>query len=111
MLEQNPAMRACIDNCLSCYRICLETSMNHCLAVGGRHVEKEHFKLMAACAEICRTAASIMLIDVEEHRQVCGACATICAACAKSCDEIGGMDLCVAACQICATSCQEMAEG
>jgi hypothetical protein len=110
MLKQDPAMRACIDNCLSCYRICLETSTNHCLAVGGQHVEKEHFKLMAACAEICRTSAAIMLIDIEQHKEVCAACAVICAACAKSCDEIGDMDLCVAACQTCAISCQEMAE-
>jgi|APAra7269096870_1048528.scaffolds.fasta_scaffold04181_2 hypothetical protein len=109
-MTQNPAIGNCIDDCLSCYRICLETAMNHCLVIGGRHLEKEHFKLMMACADLCRTTASIMLIDIEQHRIVCEACATICAACAKSCEEVGDMEICAAACQSCATTCQKMAD-
>ena len=46
-----------MEKCLECYSICRETAMNHCLEAGGQHVEPEHFRLMASCAEICRTAA------------------------------------------------------
>jgi hypothetical protein len=32
-------MNRCIQTCLSCYRMCLGTAMNHCLETGGKHVE------------------------------------------------------------------------
>src|SRR5206468_10759424 len=48
-------MNRCIETCLSCYRTCLGTAMNLCLETGGKHVEPAHFRLMMACAEICRT--------------------------------------------------------
>ncbi|KNY06623.1 ferredoxin [Achromobacter piechaudii] len=109
MTAVNNEMEACIDTCLACYRRCLQTAANHCLEAGGEHVEPEHFRLMMACAEICRTSAHTMLIGIEQHASVCGACAQICAACADSCDAIGGMQDCAAACRRCAESCQKMA--
>jgi hypothetical protein len=49
-------MSRCIEICLSSYKTCLSTAMNHCLETGGKHVEPAHFRLMMACAEICRTS-------------------------------------------------------
>ena len=49
-------LQACIDECLRCYQTCLGTAMGYCLEQGGRHVAPEHFRLMMACAEICRAA-------------------------------------------------------
>ena len=57
-------MDACIRACLECYRVCQETATGHCLETGGRHVEPEHFRLMLSCAEVCRTAAALMLDHV-----------------------------------------------
>ncbi len=35
----NEATTRCIETCLSCYKACVSTAMNHCLEVGGKHVE------------------------------------------------------------------------
>ncbi|MBA1993692.1 four-helix bundle copper-binding protein, partial [Escherichia coli] len=48
-------MKACIDNCLACYQECLSTAMSHCLEMDGEHAKPDHFRLMIACSEICRT--------------------------------------------------------
>lgn len=80
----NEEMTRCIETCLSCYKACVSTAMNHCLEAGGKHVETSHLRLMMACAEICGE-------------------------CARDCRRIGDMDECVAACEACAASCQKMA--
>lgn len=102
-------MTRCIELCLSCYRTCLGTAMNHCLEPGGKHVEPKHFRLMMACAEMCRTSAHFMLINTPHHKHTCGECAEICTECAQDCERIGGMDECVAMCRSCAESCRAMA--
>lgn len=109
MRHTDPKMQTCIDECLRCYQACLGTAMNHCLEAGGKHLGPEHFRLMAACAEICRTGAHFMLISSDHHKHVCAECAEICEACAKSCEKIGEMQECVDACRRCAASCRQMA--
>jgi hypothetical protein len=107
--HQSPDMQRCIDNCLSCYATCLGMAANHCLELGGKHVEKPHFTLMLACAEICRTSAHFMLLGTPLHKKTCADCADICTQCADDCERVGDMDDCVAACRRCAESCREMA--
>ena len=102
-------MQNCIHACLDCYRTCLGTAMQHCLTAGGKHTEPEHFRLMMACAEICRTSAQFMLIGTRHHRHVCRECAEICAECADDCERIGDMRACVEACRRCAEECRKMA--
>lgn len=41
-------MKSCIEACQRSYATCLHTAMQHCLEVGGRHVEAKHFRLMSA---------------------------------------------------------------
>lgn len=106
---QSEDMTRCIETCLACYKTCTHMAFNHCLQMGGEHVEPEHFKLMIACAEICRTSAYFMLIDTPHHRHTCRECAEICAECAQDCERIGEMEQCVAACRACADSCRQMA--
>jgi hypothetical protein len=103
------AMQACIKACCHCHKTCLQTAMNHCLEVGGEHVQADHFRLMMNCAEICQTSANFQLSNSHFHHQVCAVCAEICAACALDCEKMGGMDDCVEACKACAESCQKMA--
>ena len=109
MEQMNTRMQTCIDACLDCYRTCLSQAMGHCLEVGGEHVEKKHFTLMLACAEICRTSAHFMLLGSEHHRHLCAECAEICEQCARDCERLGDMDECVKACRACAASCRAMA--
>ena len=108
MNHTTPEMNKCIDECLNCHRTCLRTSMSHCLEMGGRHVQPEHFRLMLNCAEICQTAANFMLSASPMHGAVCAACAEVCAACEKSCEDVGDMQECVQACHACAASCRQM---
>lgn len=98
----------CVAACLARYRSCRETAMHHCLETGGLFVTPEHFRLMHACAEICRMSADIMLSGAGVHIAVCAACAEVCEACAESCAAAGEMDECVAACRHCAQECRTM---
>jgi hypothetical protein len=107
--QMSEHMRHCIDECLKCHSVCLQTAMNHCLQEGGKHTEPGHFRLMIACAEICQTSANFMLIGTDLHRRTCGVCAEVCERCAESCEQVGGMDGCVQACRRCAESCRRMA--
>lgn len=108
MHDMDQRMRACIDACTECHQICLQTAMTHCLAMGGKHVEANHFRLMMGCAEICQTSANFMLSGSRMHGAICAACAEICEACARSCEEVGDMDACSSACRHCAESCRAM---
>ena len=102
-------MQACIDECLGCYQVCLSMAMTHCLEEVGPHVEPNHFRLMMACAEICRTSAHFMLLNSPHHKHICAECAEICEECAKDCEQLDGMEECVTACRRCAESCRQMA--
>ncbi|WP_427023544.1 four-helix bundle copper-binding protein [Aureimonas ureilytica] len=109
MNAMNHDMSACIKACLDCYSTCLSTATHHCLEAGGKHTEPKHFRLMLACAEMCRASAQIMLTGSPAHRHSCAACAEICAACAADCERVGDMERCVAACHACAEECRKMA--
>lgn len=102
-------MQACIEACTHCHQVCLQTAMNHCLVMGGQHVEPEHFRLLMSCAEICQTSANFQLGSSTFHPRVCDVCAEVCEACAADCERIGGMEECVRACRACAESCRKMA--
>jgi len=108
MHQLSQEMKSCIDDCLRCYQICLGTAMTHCLEAGGKHTQPQHFRLMMACAEICRTAAHFMLLNSPHHKHLCAECAEICQECARDCGQIGEMQECVEACQRCAESCRKM---
>jgi hypothetical protein len=109
MHPMDQEMRRCVDDCLACHRVCLTTLSQHCLDVGGKHVEPRHTRLMLACAEICRTSAFFMELGTEFHKRTCAVCAEVCAECAKDCAEFDDMQECVEACRRCAESCRRMA--
>ena len=107
--EAHANLHACIDACSHCHETCLHMAMNHCLDTGGKNVEAGHFRLMINCAEICQTTSNFMLSGSAFYQNLCGICADICDACAKSCEQVGGMEDCVKACRACAESCRKMA--
>jgi hypothetical protein len=109
MPQTNQRMQDCIRECQECHKTCLHIAMNHCLELGGKHVEPNHFRLMMACAEICQISANMMLIGTDLHKLTCGVCARICEQCAADCERVGDMDECVQACGKCAQSCRQMA--
>ena len=102
--------RHCIETCLRCYEICFGAAMHHCLELGGEHVEPQHYRLIMACAEMCRACAHILLISSPIYRSVCVACAEVCEQCAHNCDRVGDMQDCAEACRRCADNCRTFAE-
>jgi hypothetical protein len=112
MSHTSAEMQECIDNCTACHAVCLST-MQHCIQMGGAHVEPAHLALMQDCAQICATSADFMLRGSEFHRHTCGVCAEICARCADDCAKFGDdtmMQQCAEACRRCAESCRQMAK-
>jgi hypothetical protein len=109
MYKIDTDMQQCVDLCSECAQTCFTTAMNHCLEIGGKHVEPAHFKLMIACAEVCKTAATVMMTGIPQHVEVCRACAMVCTGCADSCEKVGEMTECVDVCRQCADSCTAMA--
>jgi hypothetical protein len=104
-------MQSCIDECLSCHRICVETA-KYCLEKGGKHAEADHIRTMLDCTQSCATSADFMLRGSELHTYTCGACAAVCEACAVSCEKFGDdavMSRCAKVCRSCAECCREMA--
>lgn len=112
--EMSREMQECIQNCLNCHAICLET-IGHCLAMGGEHAQADHIRLLQDCAQICMTSADFMLRMSEHHPQTCGICADICEACARDCESMADgsdfMQKCADVCRKCAESCRRMASG
>lgn len=103
-------IQQCIDECLNCHRICLET-VQHCLQKGGEHAKPEQIVLLLDCAEVCQTSANFMLRGSDLHQRTCAVCAEVCSRCAESCEALGGKELeaCAKACRSCAESCEQMA--
>lgn len=104
------AMQTCIQLCWECRHTCQETLFNHCLAMGGAHVEQAHVRVMADCIQACQTSADFMTRGSALHGYQCAACAEICDACARSCEKIGGKEMkaCADACRRCAEACRDM---
>lgn len=108
LVSHDTTLQDCIRRCLECYSACLGAATGHCLEMGGPHVERGHFTIMLTCAEMCRTAAHMMLLGTPHHRHTCAECVEICEQCAADCERLGGMEDCVAACRACAQSCRQM---
>ena len=110
--QTSGSMQQCIDECLNCHSICLET-VTHCLQKGGPHAEANHIRLLLDCVEICQTSANFMLRGSDLHTRTCAVCAEVCQRCAEDCERIDPNDsmmkACADACRRCAESCERMA--
>ena len=109
--QMSQEMRECVDHCLRCHAICLET-ITHCLAMGGEHASPQHIVLLQDCAQICAASADFMLRGSEFHADTCGVCAAVCERCADECERMGSgdelMKRCAEICRECAESCRRM---
>jgi hypothetical protein len=114
MAHVSEEMRNCINECLSCHAVCLET-ISHCLEMGGEHASSSHIGLLQDCVQICQTSADFMLRGSQFHGETCGVCAAVCDACADACEGMAEgsefMARCAEACRRCAESCRKMSSG
>jgi Domain of Unknown Function (DUF326) len=108
--EETSQIDQCIQSCLDCHRICLET-ITHCLLMGGEYASEKRILLLQDCAEICDTNANFMTRNSDLHATICSTCAEVCLRCAEDCEQFGDDDLlkaCAKACRRCAEYCQLM---
>lgn len=115
-MATNPVLRdsdmeKCINNCLNCARVCLET-LHHCLNGRSNRFQGNHIALLQACVETCQLSAKMMIADLKFHHQSCELCYEICEACAIECERYADdpiMAKCADFCRRCAESCRGMA--
>ena len=108
--EMSAMMQQCIQNCTDCHNICVKT-IDHCLHMGGKHVEQAHLKSLLDCADTCRTSADFMQRGSALYMKACGLCAEACTSCAVTCEQFGqdaAMKVCAEQCRRCAQSCRDM---
>jgi hypothetical protein len=101
-------MKAGMEGCIECHRICFELAMNHCLETGGEHIEPAHFRLMINCAELCRTSSNFVLAGPDLDKLTYGLCAEVCRRYADDCQQLDAMEECAAACRRCAEMFERM---
>lgn len=106
------SMKSCIADCVDCSQSCTEL-VPHCLGKGGRHAEPDHLVAVLDCADVCRTAAQVMMRGSDLHRATCAVCADACDRCAESCERVDPSDdemsHCADICRQCAFACRRMA--
>jgi hypothetical protein len=109
--ELSTEMSDCIKNCLDCFEVCSKAAVYY-LSMDSRP-KALHVQLMQACAEICKTSASFMILHSPFHQKTCAVCAEVCQACAEDCDHFDDafMRDCAKICRECAASCRTMATG
>jgi hypothetical protein len=111
-MAQQQNIHDCMVACWECRDTAQDVLVNHCLAMGGAHVEQAHVKLMLDCIQITQTCADFLRRQSAQHALVCQTCAEVCAACADSCEQVGGpeMQRCATACRQCADACRGMGQ-
>ncbi|MCY1044415.1 four-helix bundle copper-binding protein [Corallococcus sp. bb12-1] len=112
-VREQDEMQACINHCLACHRLCLET-LADCFQKGGTHTEPGRLRLLMDCADICETSARFLLRGSRLHSRTCFACAEVCGPCAAACEQKDAehlMKACAEACRRCEESCRRMSGG
>lgn len=101
-------IQQCIQDCLKCNTVCLQTAENYQQA-GSDRDKFEHISELQDCAEMCMTAAHFMQHDSPLYGFVCQTCALVCTHCAGECELRGETD-CANACRACAWCCDQLAK-
>lgn len=68
-------LSTCIDDCLRCYRTCLDTVVKRGLAEGASRLDAKHIRLILTCVEMCHTAVASPLPCL---RGMCGNLLGVC---------------------------------
>jgi hypothetical protein len=100
----------CIQDCLDCHRVCLET-VTH-LSAAGRRVDPAHIRVLWSTAELVRASAGLLRAPGVDHGAAVAACADVCDRSAGYCEEYpddAQMAACAAACRRCAEACRQVA--
>lgn len=99
-----------LQDCTACHDVCLET-MDYCLTRGGDFAEPSFQRLVADCAQICRTTADFVTRGSEFFAAAAALCVEVCERCENACERLGDAQLveCAEACRAASATCREIA--
>src|ERR1700712_3846495 len=100
--EMSADAARCLEKCESNHRLCLSLALGQCLEEVCERADPARVRLMLMCAEVCSTAAHLILCWGTLPRSVGVACADICRECAASCEQAADLQECMSACRECA---------
>jgi|RhiMetdeSRZDD1v2_1073273.scaffolds.fasta_scaffold87796_5 hypothetical protein len=103
-------VRECIEVCLDCHRVCLETATY--LSSSAERVGAEDLRLLFTTAEVCHAGASLLRGPADRTGSAYAMCAELCQRAARYCDAFGDdprMRSCANACRRCADACHALA--
>jgi hypothetical protein len=102
-------MQNCINACMECHKICLET-MTHCMSKDGKQINKGIMSMVRDCSEICMMCMNMMMGGSEFMGRTCMLCAEMCDRVATACEQSQDQKMmqCAASCRRCAEACRSM---
>src|SRR5688572_15705709 len=84
-------METCIQNCLDCHSACL-AMVPYCLREGREYTTPRHITTLLTCAELCQSAANLLLMNSEMQSYICTTAAAACKRCIEECERVGQQD-------------------
>lgn len=111
-LPLDEAMEQCIQACLDCHHVCLETVRHRLRRQGREAAGTAHIRMLLDCAELCQTTADFICSESAFHGRLCALCADLLELCAERCEAFGDdpqMRACAEACRRCADFCRSLA--
>ena len=102
----------CVNDCLDCKRVCLET-LGYCTQKGGTLATPARLKLFLDCAMLCEPTAYFIARRSDARSELCNICAQVCHTCAEECERFAGdalLETCAETCRRCAESCARVAQ-
>jgi hypothetical protein len=108
MIDQK--YQQCMDQCYECAIVC-ENCGSEMIRESGMKDMIRCIELTRVCAEVCRTAITIMSQSSQFAEQFCILCAEICQECSDECGKYKYKDhcqQCSEVCYECAQSCREL---
>ena len=105
----NSSYQTCIEICNRCAEVC-EQCLAACLKEEDTNMMAECIRLDLDCVSVCRTAATLMLLESNHANAMCQLCADVCTACAEECEkhDMDHCQKCAAMCRDCAAECMSM---
>lgn len=106
----NPKYQQCMDECYECAIVC-ENCSSTLVREGSMKEMVRCIELTRVCAEVCRTAITIMSQSSQFAEQFCILCAEICQECSDECGKYKYRDHCQQCsdiCYECAQTCREL---
>jgi hypothetical protein len=102
-------LAACIEAATDCQRILQDYARNGTREGPGEPAERQLWRLMLDCAELCAATAAFARTESVFLPQLAESCTRLCDECAAACERVEdptpALEACAEACRVCAKRC------